>query len=259
MKIKNKGFTLIELVLGLSLIVLIILPVFGVVISYKNKEIIEANKADLTSFKNRVLTTIENDIVEKGVQYTCEFIEKISDTNYLEKDTTQRIMFRDHTYADITIDHEQKSIRYINYDAEGKQTDEHTFVLPVNDAVLENASYIRGENGVGTGNSQYSYFFIFPPNEIHLKKYTDGELHYRDNEAIQDNNSTVLKIFIPITYEGSDYSIVITSTFAYEVGTPVCGAKANTNNGSYCPYSNRINYTVTEDGFTCTNNFLSSN
>ncbi len=256
MKTKNKGFTLIELVLGLSLIVLIILPVFGVVISYKNKEIMEANKADLTSFKNRVLTTIESDIVEKGVQYTCEYIHKISDTDYLVENNTQRIMFRDHTYADLTIDHEQKSIIYTTYDEENKKIDEQTFVLPVQDAVLENASYIRGEEGHGTGISGYDYFYIFPPNEIQLKKYTDGKTHYENDIAVLDNNSTVLKIFLPITYEGDDYSIVITTTFTYEVDSPSCGA--NTENGNYCPYSNKNSYVVSDDGFTCTNNFLSS-
>lgn len=239
---KNKGFTLIELILSLSLIVLVILPVFGVIMGYKNKEIIEANKADLNSFKSKVITTIEEDIVKKGIKYTCEYIEKDVNDRYFTLDTKQRLMFQDNTYADLEINYEQKSISYITYKEDGTKINTNTFVIPVSDATLEDASYIKDK----TANPDYNYFYI--SDSINLKKYTD-------KEDLEDNKATILKIFIPITYEDTDYSIAITSTFEYDSQeSPLCGE--NNTDGNYCPYSNNDSYKVTDGIFTCTNNFL---
>ncbi len=243
MKKKNEGFTLIELVLGLSLIVLIILPVFGVVTANKNKELIESNKTDLTIFKNKILTTIETDIVKKGIKYTCEYAQKETIANYVNIDTKQRLMYRDGTYADVTIDTEVKTVIYTTYDSQDQKQNETTFVLPVADAKIEDTSYIQGGNGRGTGNVNYNYFYIFSPN-INLK-----------NLLNPNQKNTILKIFIPITYEGVDYSIAITSTFTYEEDeNSSCGV--DDENGKYCPYSDKEGYTYKDGVFTCTNNFL---
>ena len=203
---KKNGFTLIELVLSLSLIVVVILPVFGVVVGYKNKEIIASNKADLNAFQNTVLKTIQDDIVTKGISYTCQVLEKVGD-NALVIDTKQRLMFRDGSYADIFINHEQKSITYKK--TEGSNTSTNTFVIPSEDATLEGIDFIKDNEPL------YSYFYVYRPGI--LKKDTANVL---DN----DNKSTVLKILIPITYEGIDYSIAITSAFSYEATTnSTCG------------------------------------
>lgn len=220
MKKKEKGFTLIELVLGLSLIVLIILPVFGVILGYKNKEIIESNKADLNSFKSRVLTTIEEEIVKKGIAYTCQYV-----INDVVDDTKQRLMFRDNTYADIAIEYEQKSIIYTTYNGEHQ---ENTFVLPVQDAHLENVSYIQDK----TGKNYYSHFYILP-RSANLKK--DTKMRENDNS---NGIPTILKILIPIAYEDADYSIAITTTFEYKESEDLCGEKTTKEEDKkYRPYT----------------------
>lgn len=218
---KKNGFTLIELVLSLSLIVVVILPVFGVVIGYKNKEIKTSNKADLNTFKNTVLTTIEEDIVTKGIAYTCQFSNE-AEGNTFVVDTRQRLMFRDDSYADIIINYEQKSITYTK--VEQSNTSTHTFVIPIEDAVLEGVDYIKDNNPM------YSYFYIYEPGI--LKKDVAGNLE-------NDKNATVLKILIPITYEGSDYSIAITTTFEYE-GKENSSCGSSVSGGKYEVYNPRI-------------------
>lgn len=218
---KKNGFTLIELVLSLSLIIIVILPVFGVVIGYKNKEIIVSNKADLNTFKNTVLTTIEEDIITKGVLYTCQFLNE-TEGNTLVVDTRQRLMFRDGSYADIIINYEQKSITYTKI--EGNNTSTHTFVIPIEDATLEGIDFIKDNNPL------YSYFYVYRPGI--LKKDTSNILE-------NDSKSTVLKIIIPITYEGIDYSIVITSTFSYEGSENNSSCGKSVTGGKYTVYNPR--------------------
>lgn len=222
MKRNNKGFTLIELVLGLSLIVLIILPVFGVILSYKNKEIIEANKADLNTFKSKVLTTIEDDIVKKGIAYTCQYV-----VNGAVDDTKQRLMFRDDTYADIFIEYDQKSVIYTTYDEANTKEHEETFVLPVSDAQIENVSYIQTK----TGRNFYEHFYVLPES-ANLKKDTKTNI-----EDTSNGIPTVLKIIIPVRYEDVDYSVAITTTFEYKESENLCGeASVKQDEKKYRPY-----------------------
>lgn len=63
----NKGFTLVELVISVVLVMAIIIPAFAIALSYKNKMQIASDKQALVSFKNRITTLVETDILKYGL------------------------------------------------------------------------------------------------------------------------------------------------------------------------------------------------
>ena len=201
----NKGFTLIELLLGLSLFAIVIIPVFVVIVGFKNKEIFEANKTDLNNFKANIMTTIEEDIINKGVAYICNNQEKIG-ANTIISDSKYRIIYQDNSFADLSIeatDGKKNMINYITYTVNNSGTitkkDEQTFIIPVKGAIIENIDYIKENLGFSDDDlNDFGYLFVY-------------------KDKILYKTATILKIMIPITYEKTDYSMAITTTFISKI------------------------------------------
>lgn len=74
MKLDNKGFTVIELVLSFVLVMFLALSMFSLVDSYKNREQKEAIRSDLLLLQNTLTQDIYQDTIERKVNYirTCK-------------------------------------------------------------------------------------------------------------------------------------------------------------------------------------------
>lgn len=67
MKLGNKGFTVIELILSFALVMFLALGMFALVNNYKNREQKESVKRDLLAFKNTLIQDIYQDTLDRKV------------------------------------------------------------------------------------------------------------------------------------------------------------------------------------------------
>lgn len=91
----NKGFTLIEIILSFSFIMVICIGLFVTANNYKNKQQLESSKRDLQTYKTTLLTDIQKDITEKELK---EITECTSISNCYElsfNDNTQKVIQKD--------------------------------------------------------------------------------------------------------------------------------------------------------------------
>ena len=184
----NKGFTLIELMVGISLIAIIILPIFGVILGFKNKQIQISNKAEISDFRNEVVIDIEENIIKYGIRHIC-----LSNSNKEAK----LVYYEDPLdsdsikYDDIEIDDSNNSITI------GNEIKNNTYKLSIKDSKIEDFTYISKK-----------------------KKDTTGYFNILENSL--GNNTKTFKLIIPISYEKDDYSIVITSIFKPDNSNDYC-------------------------------------
>lgn len=66
-KVNNKGFTIIEIILSFSFIMIISVGLFMSATNYKNKQQEVASKRDLESYKMNIISDIHKVVDEKGV------------------------------------------------------------------------------------------------------------------------------------------------------------------------------------------------
>ena len=97
-KINNKAFTVVELIITFSIVMVISLGLLKIVDSYREKQQNELYKKEILSYKNEVIKRIEDDFLDKAVK-NIEGIDAYSDYNQCIK-----ITFGDDTTKDLCAD-----------------------------------------------------------------------------------------------------------------------------------------------------------
>lgn len=109
MKINNKGFTLVELVLGFALLAIIVMGMLSISLNYRYSVKTSNRRIGLTQYKNSITRLIQDDILEKG----------ILDINYCNDDvlTCVTFTFRDSTTKNLSFSNNNQALnnRYIQY------------------------------------------------------------------------------------------------------------------------------------------------
>lgn len=203
----NKGFTLLELVLGLVLIVVVILPVFTLIVNFKNKEVEETNKADLLIYKDKVLTDIGEDITKYGIQFTCEAYDV--NAGYTKNEDMQRFIFVPNTYvtenairyADMIVNRQEKTMTYIKY-IEDTSKENKTYIVYKKNTYVVPVKSAEFSTPINSDSDKTTFF-----NRLEL-----GSIKTRENESV----GTVFQIRIPIKYNDKDYGIMFNSTYRHE-------------------------------------------
>lgn len=103
MKLDNKGFTVIELILSFILVMFLALSMFALVNNYRNREQKESIRRDLLTFQNTLTGDIYQDTIERKVDYirSCDIDGVIKGCI--------NIQFKDGTYKDLKIITEEKT------------------------------------------------------------------------------------------------------------------------------------------------------
>lgn len=104
MKLDNKGFTVIELILSFILVMFLALSMFALVNNYRNREQKESIRRDLLTFQSTLTGDIYQDTLERKVDYirNCEV------TNDAIKGCID-IKFLDETNKELKIVKEEKT------------------------------------------------------------------------------------------------------------------------------------------------------
>ena len=67
-KVNNKGFTIIEIILSFSFIMIISVGLFLSATNYKNKQQLESLRRDLETYKMNIITDIHKEIDKRGLE-----------------------------------------------------------------------------------------------------------------------------------------------------------------------------------------------
>lgn len=65
--LNNRGFTIVEIIISFSFVMVIALGLFLITTNYKNKQQLESSKRDLLTYKTTLVSDIQNDITIKGI------------------------------------------------------------------------------------------------------------------------------------------------------------------------------------------------
>lgn len=65
-RLNNKGMTAIEILLCFTITIVIVISMFKTISNYKDKEDIESYKSTITTYKNTVTKSIQDDIINNG-------------------------------------------------------------------------------------------------------------------------------------------------------------------------------------------------
>lgn len=67
-QVNNKGFTIIEIIICFSFIMIISVSLFLIASNYKTRQQIESSKRSLLAYKNLLISDIQKDITQKGLK-----------------------------------------------------------------------------------------------------------------------------------------------------------------------------------------------
>ena len=139
----KKGFTLIELVLSIVLITIIIVPTFIIVVKFREREQIAADKAQLLEYKNTLTYDIQKDILEKelknfNIPEECDGYDKCFELTWKNDNKTHiklkqdEVNYNNQSYALNIHDAKIDISDYDTYDLVSQNDDYIYFEIPIN-------------------------------------------------------------------------------------------------------------------------------
>ena len=114
MKLNNKGFTIVEVLVTFVLVSIVSISLFSTISAFNEKRILESQRAKVYEYKNSILTRIQTDFIEKGLAHAS--ITRSGSSNMaagikttihcLLKDGSERdlIIYQRYTKTNIRID-----------------------------------------------------------------------------------------------------------------------------------------------------------
>lgn len=218
MKLNNKGFTVIELVLSFLFVTILSISLYQLVVNYKEKSQLESIQSELINFKTKVIIDIERDITKyflKNMDYCTttdatgkeKIVNKCVDLTF-GNGTTKRLQILSETKKD-----------EIKWENGGEQTFEY------------NVPYIS------YGGIKYSI-----PDAKYVSIVSDFMFTKTTPEDSLENKHALYKINIPIKH--MDFR----DTFDIEV---VAAGMTNLTTGAYDPNACRYESSQSDSDLYC--------
>ena len=69
MKLNNKGFTIVEILITFILVSIVSISLFTTISSFNERRIIESERAKVYEFKNSIVNRVQSDFIEKGLAF----------------------------------------------------------------------------------------------------------------------------------------------------------------------------------------------
>lgn len=196
-KINNKAFTVVELIITFSIVMVISLGLLKVVDSYREKQQNELYKKEILSYKNEVIKRIEDDFLDKAVK-NIEGIDAYSNYNQCIK-----ITFGDDTTKDLCANNSEIMYGDIKYKYPNR------FIQLKDDFIYSTQDTIKA---LGTGEEAMEVNGI--PRKIcaiNIKlRHTEIKEDFDINIVAVANNTPVVNIY---TYTGSGEIPNVITTF----------------------------------------------
>lgn len=137
---REKGFTVIELVVSFVLISIIVVGMLTIALRYRNDAQLSVQKLELERYKNVLTTTVQEDILEYGVvdiQY-CQ-------NNGVAVSNCLNLTFKDNTQKQLELVNTNVLNRYIRYGGQRFPIEEQFAIEPTG---LEDATIVLPKDGI---------------------------------------------------------------------------------------------------------------
>ena len=138
--INKKGFTVIELILSFSFVMIISLGMFSILTSYRERQLMISLESDMKSFQNNITTVIQNDITDDVLE-KAEYCSGPMGNNpdcvvlYFKNGAAKKLEIKTAQYTDE--DGNDFEGKYISYDGIIYEPKEQQFVNFKPDFILE--------------------------------------------------------------------------------------------------------------------------
>lgn len=221
-KINNKAFTVVELIITFSIVMVISLGLLKVVDSYREKQQNELYKKEILSYKNEVIKRIEDDFLDKAVK-NIEGINASSGYNQCIK-----ITFGDDTTKDLCANNSE--IKYDNI----KYKYPNRFIQLKDDFIYSTQDTING-----TGEEAMEVNGI--PRKIcaiNIKlRHTEIKEDFDINIVVVANNTPVVNRY---TYTGGGEIPNVITTFQINSNIPFGSNSVNNRRITNMELTNNI-------------------
>ena len=230
MKLNNKGFTIVEVLITFVLVSVVSISLFSTISAFNEKRIIESHRSKLYEYKNSILTRVQTDFIEKGLAHVS--ISKSGGSNMASGIKTKiHCLLKDGSERDLVI---YQRYTKTNVRIDGSPTNSDEFYIEYgepNDLIREPIP------DLGETVGEYDTLVRdFVPNKKSTRCVdSDGQaapcvaknlqinnvLAYITNETDLDTTSHVLNVYVGFySYElGTKYAINIVAPIDYQKTT----------------------------------------
>ena len=214
-KINNKAFTVVELIITFSIVMVISLGLLKVVDSYREKQQNELYKKEILSYKNEVIKRIEDDFLDKAVK-NIEGIDVIEHPGYNQCIT---ITFGDNTTKDLCANNLEIKYDNIKYKYPNRFIQlKDDFIYSTQDTIID----------PGTGEEEAMKVNGIPRKicAINIKlRHTEIKEDFDINIVAVANNTPVVSRYI---YDGTEAIPDVITTF--QIGSNISFGSNSVNN-----------------------------
>lgn len=136
----NRGFSVIELILSFSFVMILALGMFSIVTNYREKQRYASLVKDMTGYRTRITLAIQNDIIDNVLE-RAEYCSTALGTNtdcvalYFKNGTAKKLEILSANYKDE--DDNTYTSKYISYDGIIYETSEPQFTTIKPEFMLE--------------------------------------------------------------------------------------------------------------------------
>lgn len=212
-KINNKAFTVVELIITFSIVMVISLGLLKVVDSYREKQQNELYKKEILSYKNEVIKRIEDDFLDKAVK-NIEGIDAYPGYNQCIKITFGDDMTKDLCASNSEIKYDDIKYKYPN-----------RFIQLKDDFIYSTQDTIK-DPGTGEEETMKVNGISRKICAINIKlRHTEIKEDFDINIVTVANNTPVVKTY---TYTGSGEIPDVITTF--QIGSNISFTSNSVNN-----------------------------
>ncbi len=139
-KLNNHGLTAVEVLICFSITAVIVISLFKIINNFKDKQYIESNKNLISTYKNTVTKTIQDDVLLNGGVKTIEnadTFEEESQENYDRGNLSVKLIFSNNKKGQLDIEflgvdsdeNKEEYIQYTSYDINDNELNTEKFTL----------------------------------------------------------------------------------------------------------------------------------
>lgn len=233
MKLKNKGFTVVELIASFVFTSVLTMSLFSIVISFRDKEINTSIETELYAFKQRFTITVEQDIQRYGlkeINYCKDGLERSPGCIVLSFNNASNKILRINsevrqdiiTNYDGTTTTMNYKIQYISYDGIRYDIPDSSNLVLRSDYLLESTTI---EDGLESNTPLYRIRIVLAHEdldvEVNISIVANGTESYKNYEAPYKTYEVGEEVMVMLNDHTEIPFVVIRRSDGYD-GTLTC-------------------------------------
>ena len=251
MKLNNKGFTIVEILITFILVSIVSISLFATISSFNERRIIESQRAKIYEYKNSLVNRVQSDFIERGLAYASITRTGGSNTS-TGVTTTVRCLLKDGSERILNI-HQRYTRTILRVDGNANYSDDFYIEYGPPDNLIREEIPDLGESLGYFDPSDYSFVEDIEATNCRDEKtgglgpcsaknlQINSVLAYITDENDINSSSHVLNIYIGFYgYDlGNKYSIIIVAPIDYQKSSGSPEARFPVGDGEFQIHSVR--------------------